>query len=258
MSIFTCCTCPEPPDYDSGVDDPLPTYFSACDCPSVSITCVSQNKVSGNSASAFEVSLCGTSDPSETTEPVKIYQKRKTIFPCSGDTGEVLTVIYSYADNGGCTSEANYTFPACDGTSETRSEYSNPTDDAGALSLARTVSGSDCSSIYEARTDKSFFRHQTVKYTATAQNLVIGVEYEGCVRIKRREAYSTTVPSGGNTDWEDIEPDTIVSFIATNTEEEVATDEALPFAKGYEYLVVEAYLWPVSAGCDCPTSYVSP
>ena len=58
--------------------------------------------------------------------------------------------------------------------------------------------------------------------------------------------------------WEDVEPDTIASFTPTETSEEVATDEALPFVKGWEYEVVSAHVWPVSAGCDCPTSYVAP
>ena len=76
--------------------------------------------------------------------------------------------------------------------------------------------------------------------------------------MRKREAYSGTVPSGADTEWHDVEPDTIATFTATATEEEVATDVDLPNEQGYEYEVLEAYVWPTSAGCDCPTSYVAP
>jgi len=101
-------------------------------------------------------------------------------------------------------------------------------------------------------------------YTATASNLVIGVLYEGCVRIRRRKAYSGDTPIDPDTGvteviaWEDVAPDTIAPFTPTATSEIVADDEALPLAIGYEYQVVSAHVWPVSAGCDCPTSYVEP
>jgi hypothetical protein len=53
MSIFNCCTCPEPPDYDPGVDDPLDKYINTCGCPSVSVECESEGKTA---------TLCGFSE----------------------------------------------------------------------------------------------------------------------------------------------------------------------------------------------------
>jgi len=133
-----------------------------------------------------------------------------------------------------------------------------PDTEEDALARANPTDGSSCSSINQLRTTSFSWTERTVTYTATAENLVIGVAYEGCVRIQRREAYRGTEPDDADTAWEDVEPDTIASFTPTETIEVVATNEALPFAKGYEYEVVGAYVWPVSAGCDCPTSYVAP
>jgi hypothetical protein len=84
---------------------------------------------------------------------------------------------------------------------------------------------------------------------------VVGIAYEGCVRIRKRESYSGTPPAGADTEWEDVAPDTISSFTATATEEEIAADVVVPNVQGYEYQVVSAHVWPVSVGCDCPTSY---
>ena len=143
-------------------------------------------------------------------------------------------------------------------TSETSLVLSTLDTDGDALTRATETTGSLCSSINQLRTTSFSWTERTVTYTATAENLVIGVAYEGCVRIQRREAYSGTEPDDADTAWEDVEPDTIASFTPTETSEVVATDEALPFVKGWEYEVVSAHVWPVSAGCDCPTSYVAP
>jgi hypothetical protein len=130
--------------------------------------------------------------------------------------------------------------------------------EADAFARVTATTGTSCSSLYQLRTTSFRFTQRTVTYTATASNLVIGVQYEGCVRIRRREAYSGTVPPEADTEWYDVEPDTIAAFTPTATDEEVATDIALPNVQGYEYEVVGAYVWPVSAGCDCPTSYIAP
>lgn len=135
------------------------------------------------------------------------------------------------------------------------SEYTIPDTEQDALDAATAISGTSCSSLYQLRTNSSSFIKRTVTYSATATNLVVGVAYEGCVRIRKRESYSGTPPAGANTEWEDVEPDTISSFTATDTEEEVATDVDVPNAQGYEYEVVSAHVWASSAGCDCPTSY---
>jgi len=151
------------------------------------------------------------------------------------------------------------TFPEGSTLSESRNEYlSAPDTEIDALARETATDGSSCSSINQLRTTSFSWTERTVTYTATAENLVIGVAYEGCVRLRRREAYSGTLPADADTAWEDVEPDTIAPFTPTETSEEVATDEALPFVKGWEYEVVSAHVWPVSAGCDCPTSYVAP
>jgi hypothetical protein len=304
---FNCCTCPEPPDYDPDVDDPLNTYVNLCGCPSVAVVCESEEKTA---------TLCGFNEigydhPGHGVEPsvppkrylVRVRGLTRSInspYPCdfyyapttttatySSDTCSLSRSgpIYSkyYGDTPSCPAggiintfvdgldpagliNATYTNTSIlwsttlggNGT-ETRSENLNTEDtESSALARATATSGTSCSSLYQLRTTSFSFTKRTSTYTATASNLVIGVQYEGCVRIRRREAYSGTVPSGADTAWYDVEPDTIAAFTATDTEEEVATDVALPNAQGYEYEVVGAYVWPVSAGCDCPTSYVAP
>lgn len=132
--------------------------------------------------------------------------------------------------------------------------YTNADTETNALAAATATSGTSCSSLYQLRTDSSSFTKRTATYSATASNLLVGVEYRGCVRIRKRQAYSGTPPSGANTNWENVTPDTISPFTATNTSENIATDVSVPNAQGYEYEVVSAHVWPTSVGCDCPTS----
>ena len=132
--------------------------------------------------------------------------------------------------------------------------YANADTETNALAAATATSGTSCSSLYQLRTDSSSFTKRTATYSATASNLLVGVEYRGCVRIRKRQAYSGTPPGGANTNWENVTPDTISPFTATNTSENIATDVSVPNAQGYEYEVVSAHVWPTSVGCDCPTS----
>ena len=132
--------------------------------------------------------------------------------------------------------------------------YANPDTETNALAAATATSGTHSSSLYQLRTDTRNFTHRTATYTVTASNLVVGVEYEGCVRIRRREAYSGTEPADANTDWSYVASDTIAAFTATSTQEEIATNVALPIARGYEYEVVSVHVWAVSSGNSCPTS----
>lgn len=148
-----------------------------------------------------------------------------------------------------------YNEPGTDRVVTRRSTLSSEDTEGNALTRETATVGTSCSSLYQLRTTLFSFDYRTVTYTATASNLVIGVAYEGCVRIRKREAYSGTPPAGADTEWEDVEPDTISSFTATDTEEEIATDVVVPNVQGYEYEVVSAHVWPVSVGCDCPTSY---
>lgn len=324
---FNCCTCPEPPDFDAEVDDPLATYINRCGCPVVSVACTSESKTAtlcgyseytGGAAVAssppkkyrtqidltYQTSIgriCCGSTPTISSRKNLIRQRNYTdeynADDCSvtqsHDDGEVENIIYVT-----CTSTV---YTTTTGTVDTigASEYAvisttsqtadlsedslqttgpcTPPDyirteavwtgsktlsiedtELDALARATATTGTYCSSIYQLRTTSFSFTERTVTYTATASNLVIGVAYEGCVRVRRRESYSGTAPVDADTAWYDVAPDTIASFTATATEEEVATDVAVPNAQGYEYEVVGAYVWPVSAGCDCPTSYVAP
>lgn len=331
---FNCCTCPEPPDYDPDVDDPLDTYVNLCGCPSVEVVCTSEQKAA---------TLCGFSEYEDlpliaASTPPKKYRKRvankydsetrwscnlactpnrvlrdKTVTTTNFNKEEVydvddcstsetleegvIVVTHYITSSPDCGSTVDYTitsvpfYPgptngdvisttelryifnysqdcfsggACAGQicRQNYNEYTTilSVEDTEADALARAIgtSGTSCSSLYQLRTTSFSFTQRTSTYTATASNLVIGVQYEGCVRIRRREAYSGTVPSGADTAWYDVEPDTIAAFTATATEEEVATDVDLPNEQGYEYAIVGAYVWPTSAGCDCPTSYVAP
>ena len=309
---FNCCTCPEPPDYDAEVDDPLATYINLCGCPTVSVVCVSESKTA---------TLCGFNEGIgyESSPPLRyrklVWEKSgswdRSEFLCDGvpyfwttfsyfgsrtceygiedcvlvETGQInerrinrtcsdgeveITSSVTTVDSDYCPTAlktgANWIVTSAtyaentsySGTISERRNLSIPDTEDDALARATATDGTSCSSIYELRTTSFSFTQRTSKYTATASNLVIGVQYEGCVRIRRREAYSGTVPSGADTAWYDVEPDTIAAFTATATEEEVATDVALPNVQGYEYEVVGAYVWPTSAGCDCPTSYVTP
>ena len=352
---FNCCTCPEPPDYDSEVDDPLDKYINTCGCPSVSVVCESSEKTA---------TLCGFSENTAfTSTPPKKYLKKELKWtqynlsnwecgqfnrPCgrlllsttSLSNGsfriDEYTDIINEVEDASCTPYTTYPTPGCSygQRSYTSYTYKNPyvscpkdedgnrdpgcvcarestsvtecipnllsnqltdvsatvsemvyssqayfgsgdcsgelsqdwnarrikelsiedTDDA-ALERATATEGSSCSSLYQLRTTSFSFTKRTATYTATASNLVVGKAYTGCVRIRKREAYSGTPPAGADTEWEDVEPDTISSFTATDTEEEIATDVVVPNVQGYEYQVVSAHVWPVSVGCDCPTSY---
>lgn len=284
---FNCCTCPEPPDYDPEVDDPLDTYVNLCGCPSVSVVCESEQKTA---------TLCGfaeytnTTEGIEASEPPKKYRRKEGDLVVSGpgcnysgsiyfqyaadDCSDTSTDAPKTISGGGCSTVLSFNvievesavqsttvwqsvFTGVDTTTRTHT-LSDEDTEADALDRAIATEGNECSSLYQLRTTSFSFTQRTSTYTATASNLVIGVQYEGCVRIRRREAYSGTVPLGADTTWYDVEPDTIAAFTATATEEEVATDVALPNVQGYEYEIVGAYVWPVSAGCDCPTSYVAP
>jgi hypothetical protein len=312
---FNCCSCPEPPDYEEGVDDPLPKYIGKCGCPAVAVVCASESKTAtlcGFSEFTGGVNAITASVPPRkflvatnygTTAyvfcPDKTPQVRLRVvvnsngartYTFSGSTCVVPDLTEMKSENAlSCAaSEWTITYPktnyigsvisktsrytsipeqsasCCGGTPGTQSGITYGCDlttedtEDDALARATATEGTSCSSLYQLRTTSFSFTQRTSTYTATASNLVIGVQYEGCVRIRRREAYSGTVPSGADTEWYDVEPDTIAAFTATATEEELATDVALPNTQGYEYEVVGAYVWPVSAGCDCPTSYVAP
>jgi hypothetical protein len=317
MSIFNCCTCPEPPDYDPGVDDPLDKYINTCGCPSVSVECESEGKTA---------TLCGFSEfTGFVSSPPKKYLIQDVSYSgawyfyetggvCSGEvetefiysgscehtydpstcsksqTDEPAVVYNSYLleddGSGGCssslenTSTSNVCFSSSvtSGTPSSATSASktqvNPTappsgggtrtfvtslsiedTEEDALTRETATVGTTCSSLYQLRTTSFSFTKRTVTYTATASNLVVGIAYEGCVRIRKRESYSGTPPAGADTEWEDVAPDTISSFTATATEEEIAADVVVPNVQGYEYQVVSAHVWPVSVGCDCPTSY---
>lgn len=130
--------------------------------------------------------------------------------------------------------------------------------EAEALERATVDAGTAETSRYELRTTGAQFLHRTVAYTATAQNLIGGARYKGCIRIQRREAYSGTVPEDADLTWQDVEPDQIAEFIATATEEIVAEDVDLPIAQGWEYRIHSAHLWLAGTGCECPTGYAAP
>jgi len=326
---FNCCTCPEPPDYDAAVDDPLATYINLCGCPSVAVVCASESKTA---------TLCGYDEFVASSPPAKYLKETVngsgsytfTGVSCEASTGArsssggasqsgtreydlsggictpPATNSFSYSANysgceGSCSDSGSLTgwpgavyyglLPNCTSvrsssgytdldtaTIRTRSidpgwkpssgdwsvsgtltfTLSIPDTEADALARETATTGTSCFSLYQLRTTSFSFTQRTVTYTATASNLVVGVPYEGCVRIRRRESYSGTEPVDADTAWYDVEPDTIAAFTPTATEEEVATDVALPNVQGYEYEVVGAYVWPASAGCDCPTSYVAP
>lgn len=129
---------------------------------------------------------------------------------------------------------------------------------------ATETAGTDCTSRYDLRTDSFSLTKRTATYSVTAINLCKGRAYEGCVRLRKRRSYSGTVPDDPDTGvpyviaYEDVEPDLIPSFTPTdiNTTDGVTTvetDVALPHEQGWEYIAESVHIWPVSAGCDCPT-----
>jgi len=137
---------------------------------------------------------------------------------------------------------------------------SSPDSEDDAFARTAATAGTRCSSINELRTTSFSKTIRTSKYTATARNLVVGVTYTGCIRLRRYKAYSGFPPPGEDTRWEEIEPDIIAAFTATASSEEVATEQELPNEVGYAYELVNggAHIWPTYADCDCPTSYVAP
>ena len=182
----------------------------------------------------------------------------------SGSTNEINSKWYNTYQGNPCIEQTTLEVPSQTFVSrsiigtDTLVESSEDTDD-DALARAIPTTGTACTTIYELRTTLFSFTHRAVEYTATATNLVVGVEYTGCVRIQKREAYSGTEPDGADTEtWIDVEPDTIEAFTATTTEETLAEDVELPIAQGWEYRIAGAYIWPTTADCDCPTTYVEP
>ncbi len=312
VTLFNCCTCPEPPDYDEEVDGPLARYRSKCGCPTVALAHVS---------SYMEASMVGFPEFSGfESSPIKYYRSSAYSGECKVRSSSLYRTIFSGArvydidgnliqdDYSGfsveksssssgapcvaATSWSGVASQACHtilsgitkrlrreifqfsawhclptlaadtgGTvcSDTGLETLSVEDlEVDAINRETPVAGSSDTSAYDLRTTSKFFTYQTSTYTATANNLVVGVEYQGCVRIQRRQSYSGTHPPGADTNWYDVEPDTIAAFNATDKTMEIATDVALPLVRGYQYKVVSAHVWPTSAGCDCPTSYVAP
>lgn len=144
-------------------------------------------------------------------------------------------------------------------------ELSLPDSEADALArVSGTESTTYCSSVYELRTDLFTFTVRTVKFSLELTNLCYGRAYEGCVRIRKRKAFSGTAPPGEVIEWEDVEHFTFgpITPTSANTEDGVTTTAEITDqdlvggtedAKGWEYEIVSAHVWPVSAGCDCPT-----
>ena len=127
-----------------------------------------------------------------------------------------------------------------------------------ALDRATPVEASSCSSLYQLRTTSSSFTVRTVKYFAKARNLCPGRQYQGCVRIRRREAYAGTPPAEADTSWDEVAPDLIDTFTADPDEDGwtiIDEDVALPNEQGFEYEIMGASIWPVGSGCECPTEY---
>lgn len=167
-------------------------------------------------------------------------------------------------DGGACDGEIyNYEF-----TKYTETLSAEDTE-ADALTRATETAGTACTSRYDLRTDLFDFTVRTATYSVTATNLCKGRSYQGCVRLRKRRSYSVTVPDNPDTGepyviaYEDVAPDLITSFTPTaaNTTDGVTTvetDVALPHEQGWEYEAKSAHIWPVSAGCDCPTDYVAP
>jgi hypothetical protein len=141
-------------------------------------------------------------------------------------------------------------------------QLSDPDTEEDALDRADETEGTSCSSLYQLRTTSFSLTQRESKYTLKFTNLSRGRSYVACARLRRRKAFSGTIPEGEDTDWEDVEPDTFGPFQATdsNTEDgvttvEEATDIDLPFEQGWEYEIVAAYVWPAGTPCECPTTY---
>ena len=303
-----CCTCPEPPDFDAEVDDPLASYPHMCECPKGLLTCVSK----GGGAE-----LIGFPEPSDfESVPPKMYRSSAYSGKCSATDGNDRTyksefsgaIVYNAAGTktqndrtitsgsapGGCSTSSDFSFESSFPCNTSLSPFTNrlrqtfngtcinilweqsgftQCSDSGLETLsvldtemdaiARLSSenssvfeGTSCSAIYSLRTTATTFFYVTSHYTVTASNLIVGATYKGCVRMRRRESYSGIPPEDADTEWYDIEADVITSFTATDTTEEVATDIEIPNVRGWQYEAVNAHIWPVSADCDCPTSYV--
>ena len=135
---------------------------------------------------------------------------------------------------------------------------SNEDTEEDALARATETEGTSCSSLYELRTTGFTFTVREVSYTLRASNLQPGISYEGCVRIRKREAYRGTPPEEANLEWEEVEPDVIPPFEAAPDEDGFTELEGgdLPNEQGYEYEILSVDIWPVGSGCECVTEYV--
>lgn len=151
---------------------------------------------------------------------------------------------------------------------EDGSTYSNQESEADALERAEEEEDTFCSSIYQLRINTKVFTVRTVKFSLELTNLCRGRPYEGCVRIRKRMALSgstTGTPFQSELKkWEDVEPFTFgpVTPSSENTTDGITTTPEITDqdlvggtedARGWEYEIVSAHVWPVSVGCDCPT-----
>ncbi len=214
------------------------------------------------------------------TQEVSFYKKN---YDCNGDlTSEgvagfsaapefMVAVSATKEENVGSRVDATFS-PTGDCAGETRGTTDwgeervllNEDTEEAALARATETDGTSCTSIYELRTTSFSLTVRTVKFSLELTNLCYGRAYEGCVRIRKRKAFSGTIPSGEVIEWEDVEPFTFgpITPSAANTTDGVTTTAEITDqdlvggtedAIGWEYEIVSAHVWPVSAGCDCPT-----
>lgn len=179
---------------------------------------------------------------------------RETVRDCFGSSNFTNTYPVIFSGRGDI--HENDLDDATGSEEKTRFDSSDVDTEEDALAVATTTTGSQCSSIYQKRTNNLNFIKQTVKYTLKTERTVKGQKYKGCVRFRKRESYSGSTPEGADTQWKyDVEPDEIAVFTADPDEdgfEEIATEVELPNEKGYEYQVLGANIWVSHIDCECP------
>lgn len=120
------------------------------------------------------------------------------------------------------------------GSNNIQSDLTVEDTDTDAIARETPTAGTSCSSLWETRTTGFSFTSRTVEYTIECADLVIGLEYEVTLTIRRRTA--TTDATGA---WEDVAvtPETFTATAKTETIDDGGNPIELDHVQGYEYTI---------------------
>lgn len=248
---FICCTCPEPPDYDPEVDDPLNTFVNHCACPVVDVACTSEEKLA---------QMCGQFDPDDfgTEDGTNVYMNRE-------DTGEVnryvdgpriVTTAYSRDEDDDCVNEVTIEgSETCEGYTDgstfyKKRLYTYTPNSVGGNNCGGSVSGGSAVFTAEKSFSESGGCETNTTDTGSDATVTIGSSCDfpcvpsssGGMGVGQSYSGSGTIPYDANGIWDGTVTGTIT------------IDESCDGGS----VTTEPYDFDVSAGSSSVTSYQEP